>query len=475
MADSGVMRFTRRHRSGTPSLRLGAVGLAVLFAAGCSAEEPTAADLGLAEGPARLVLEPGDDPTEAAEQLAVPTPEPAAPDDPLGALASTEGLDDTEGAGDPETPSDDEEDAVDADPTAPSGDEGGDIEQPSEPADLDGVIAELIAFVEAERGHRFDPAPTVEALDAASFAAAVEEIIAVDTERFASELNEQTRVQRALGILTPDQDLAQIQASFGDAGLTALYDVNTRTVIVRDTTVTPLLRTSLVYELTRALDDQQFGIRRSDGVASVAEVEWARAALVHGSAAEIANRYRDTMSAAEVAEEEAEVAALPRNVSLSLFTDSFLELQFGRQFYGELAAAALWEQGQNAVDAAIADPPDSSEQLIAGADAGPAASIATPPADAAALADGVWGQAGWIALFTELMPPEEAEALTQGWGGDAWVAWEAGTASCVRLHLAADSPDALDRYADSLALWAENGDRQLFFPTADLIRVTACG
>ena len=96
-------------------------------------------------------------------------------------------------------------------------------------------------------------------------------------------------------------------------------------------------------------------------------------------------------------------------------------------------------------------------------------------ADAAALADGVWGQAGWIALFTELMAPEEAEALTQGWGGDAWVAWEAGTASCVRLHLAADSPDALDRYADALALWAENGDRQLFFPTADLIRVTACG
>ena len=473
MADSGMMRSLCRHRRGIPSLRLGAVCLAVLFAAGCSVEEPTAAELGLEEGPARLVLEPGDDPTEAAEQLAVPTTEPAV-DEPADALASTEGLTDTEPTGPvtlPEGLGDEDADVT----GAPSADGGAATEPAVDLTDLDGVIAELVTFVETERGHRFDPAPTVESLDATAFATAVDEIIADDTEQFAAELAEQTQLQRALGILTPDQDLAQIQASFGDAGLTALYDVNTQTVIVRDTPVTPLLRTSLVHELTRALDDQQFGIRRPDGVERVAEVEWARAALVHGSAAEIADRYRATLSAAEVAEETAEVAALPRNVSLSLFTDSFLELQFGRQFYGEVAAADLWEQGQAALDAALTSPPDSSEQLIVGADAGPAASVATPPADAAPLADGVLGQAGWIALFTELMTPEEAEALTQGWGGDAWVLWDAGTASCVRIHLAADSPDALDQYAGALAEWAGNGDRQLFFPTADLIRVTACG
>lgn len=468
MADSGVMRFARRHRPGHLTLRLGAAWIAVLFVAGCSPDEPTAADLGLDEGPARLVLEPGDDPAEAAERLAAPTEEPPTAAD---ALASTEGLDDTDGGDDSDSPSNEGEVSDIAPPTDETPSSGSVAAR----NDLDSVIAELIPFVEAERGHRFDPTPTVEPLDVAAFAAAVEAIIAADTERFSAELAEQTRVQRALGILTPDQDLDQIQASFGDAGITALYDVNAQTVIVRDVAVTPLLRTSLVYELTRALDDQQFGIRRPDGLERVAEVEWARAALVHGSAAEIADRYRATMSDAEAAEEAAEVAGLPRNVSLSLFTDSFLELQFGRQFYGEVAAAALWEEGQAAVDAALTNPPDSSEQLIVGADAGPAASVATPPADAAPLAEGVWGQAGWIALFTELMTPEEAEALTQGWGGDAWVLWDAGTMSCVRLHLAADTPEALDRYADALGLWAENGDRQLFFPTADLIRVTACG
>jgi len=321
MADSGMMRSLCRHRRGIPSLRLGAVCLAVLFAAGCSVEEPTAAELGLEEGPARLVLEPGDDPTEAAEQLAVPTTEPAV-DEPADALASTEGLADTE-------------------PTGP-------VTLPEGLGDED---TDVTGAPSADGGAATEPA-----------------------------------VDLSLGILTPDQDLAQIQASFGDAGLTALYDVNTQTVIVRDTPVTPLLRTSLVHELTRALDDQQFGIRRPDGVERVAEVEWARAALVHGSAAEIADRYRATLSAAEVAEETAEVAALPRNVSLSLFTDSFLELQFGRQFYGEVAAADLWEQGQAALDAALTSPPDSSEQLIVGADAGPAASVATPPGDAQLMA-----------------------------------------------------------------------------------------
>ncbi len=471
MTDSGGMHPPRRPRSGRLPTPLRALLLTVLWtAAACSDGGSDAAELGLDDGPARLALEPGDDPAQAVDQLAVP-PTTAAQTDvddpPADALASTEGA----AAGDGVS-NETEEDDADGSPPVEEG--AGDDDDPVV-EDADALVDQLVAFVETERGHRFAEPPSIEWLPDAAFAAAVADLIAADAARFATELEHQTRLQRALGILAPDQDLVSIQESFGDAGITALYDPNTGVVNVRDEPISPLLRTSLVFELTRALDDQQFGIRRPEGVAAVAEVEWARAALVHGSAAEITNRYRATMSASDVAEEEAQVAALPRNVSLSLFTDAFLELQFGRQFYGEVRVAGLWDDGQPAVDAALADPPESSERLIVGAAADAPDTVATPPADAAPIANGVWGQAGWIALFTGLFTPEEAEALTDGWGGDAWVVWEAGTQSCVRLHLTADSPEALDRYADALDQWAAEGDRQLFFPTADLIRVTACG
>ncbi len=474
MADSGGMHLLRRSGSGRRLTPLRALLLAVaLVGAGCSSGGTDAAEPGLDDGPARLALEPGDDPAQAVDQLAVP-PTTTAPTDldapPADALASTEG------ASPDDAPPSDAAGEVDEAEGAPTVEEqDGDEDLAPVVDDADALVSQLVAFVETERGHRFAQPPSIQWLPDAAFAAAVADLIAADAARFSAELDDQTRLQRALEILGPDQDLVSIQESFGDAGITALYDPNTGVISVRDEAISPLLRTSLVFELTRALDDQQFGIRGPEGVTAVAEVEWARAALVHGSAAEITNRYRATMSAADIAQEESQVAALPRNVSLSLFTDSFLELQFGRQFYGEAAVAGLWDVGQSAVDAALADPPESSEWLIAGAAADAPDAVATPPADAAPIAAGVWGQAGWIALFTGLFTPEEAEALTDGWGGDAWVLWEAGTQSCVRLHLTADSPEALDRYADALDQWAGEGDRQLFFPTADLIRVTACG
>jgi hypothetical protein len=449
MTDSGVMHSLR-------SLLL----LGFLSFTACSArEEPSLTNVvdpvdstSTSEAPAaRLALEPGDDAAELGEQQAVVE---GVEDAPAEALASTEGI---------ESPA----------PVDASDESDEPVEQVA--GSFETLVNELVGFVERERGHRFDEPPVVTRLDDQAFAAVVAARTASDAERFREEFDSYTLVYRALGILAPDQDLAGVWESFGDAGITAIYDPDTGQISVRDDDASPLLRTSLIFELTRALDDQEFGIGRLDASSADTEVEWSRAALVHGSAAEITNRYRASMTADDLAEEQRELDGRPRNVSLSVFTNSFLELQFGRQFVGEASVERLWAQGQQAVDAALANPPATSEELIEGVAAPANAAVATPPADGSAFASGVWGQAGWLALFTELEGPDEAQADSTGWGGDAWTAWEVGTVSCVRLHVAADTPEDLDRYAELILLWAELGDRDVFFPTADLIRVTACG
>ena len=70
---------------------------------------------------------------------------------------------------------------------------------------------------------------------------------------------------------------------------------------------------------------------------------------------------------------------------------------------------------------------------------------------------------------------DEAVEISQGWGADSYVAWRAGEGACVRIHVSADSAAALDGYAEALEQWATLGDREIFFPTADLIRLTSCG
>ena len=77
-------------------------------------------------------------------------------------------------------------------------------------------------------------------------------------------------------------------------------------------------------------------------------------------------------------------------------------------------------------------------------------------------------------LFSDV-DPAIAESSADGWGGDWYVAWRQGDQTCVRSHIQADDADALDGYAELLERWVTLGDREIFYPTADLIRVTACG
>jgi hypothetical protein len=358
-----------------------------------------------------------------------------------------------------------------------------DPEGQSEPAEeateLSILIDELIGFVEQERGHEFTSRPSVALLEGEQFAAAWNELIREHASKYQVEYQDFTDIYRAMGIIDGSASLEEIRMRFGDAGVIGYYDSDTGGIVLRSAEVTTFTKTVLVHELVHALDDQIFDIDRDEYDDRDDEISWTFSALTEGSAGVIEERYRDTLTSAERDEELAVQRSLPRSVSLSEFNDSFLELQFGRYRYGDEFAEALWNEGQSTIDDALVTPPSTSEVVIdpaaylSGKGAEPA--VEAPPADGTVFRSGVWGEAAWAAVLADVFDRGVALDFADGWGGDRFVAWRLGTETCVRLHVEADTPAQLDDYADALEEWTRSATgREIFYPTADLVRVTSC-
>ena len=345
---------------------------------------------------------------------------------------------------------------------------------------LESLTTELISFVEQERGLTFAERPVVELLDNSSFGEAWTQVIADDAIENSTDYEDFTDIYRALGIVDGQRTLEEIWAGFGDGGVVGFYDSSTGTIKLRSGEITSYTETVLVHELVHALEDQVFGLDRSEDADRSNEIAWTFSALTEGSARVIEDRYRAQLSSAELAEETAVLAALPRTVSLSDFSTSFLELQFGRSRYGELFAEALWSEGQRAIDNAFENPPETSELVLdpgaylRGTPSDPTVSL--PSADGDVFASGVWGEAAWAAVLNDVFDRDDALDFADGWGGDSYVAWRTATGTCVRLHVGADSPADLDGFAAAIEEWASGQQgREIFYPTADIVRVTACG
>jgi hypothetical protein len=345
--------------------------------------------------------------------------------------------------------------------------------------ELSRLVDELIHFVEQERGHRFSSRPEVIQLEGDAFTTAWNQLIRDDADRYAADYAEFTDIYRAMGVIDGSLTLEEIWQRFGDAGVIGYYEPGRQGIVLRAGAITPLTETILVHELVHALDDQIFGIEREEYDDRDDEIGWTFSALVEGSAGVIEERYRNTLTRAERDEERAAQRALPRTVSLSEFNASFLELQFGRYRYGDAFAAALWDRGQSEIDETFENPPETSEHVIDpeahfSAEL-PDGAIESPPADGQVFRSGVWGEAAWAAVLADVFGPSQGQTLADGWGGDRYVAWQSGATTCVRAHIEADTADALDNYATALEEWSRDAQgRDVFYPTADVVRVTAC-
>lgn len=346
------------------------------------------------------------------------------------------------------------------------------------PTDLDAAIDEAMAFVEAQRGHKFVSRPVVEALDDDAFVdrynALLDEAVAEDPEGIEAA----TVIYRALGLIQPDEDVVEVERSFGAAGVLGFYDTERNELVVRAGEVTPFARTVLVHELTHALDDQLFELYRPEYDDADDEIGFGLSAVAEGNARRVENAFRKTLSVEEQREALREEARYGSGLSLDKFTLSYLMLQlapyeYGLQFVEQLVASG----GEAAVDAALQDPPRTSEQVLdfnAWRSNEPRTEVPAPPADGPIVEDGVVGQVAIEAMLISAVHPGTASDAAEGWAGDWFVAWKQGSASCIRVAFVMETARDRAELRDALGEWVEEMDRAELTESGDQLTLTSC-
>jgi hypothetical protein len=138
--------------------------------------------------------------------------------------------------------------------------------------------------------------------------------------------------------------------------------------------------------------------------------------------------------------------------------------------------------GQERLDEAFARPPVDDEQEIDPRQfvdgIGPL-DVETP-----SLPDGVkeesdsgdFGALAWFLTLSERIPPLQALRATDGWGGDAYVAYEQSGKTCIRIAWRGDTDDDRVEMRDALDAWtaAMPNDAASLREEGDVLTLDAC-
>ncbi len=326
----------------------------------------------------------------------------------------------------------------------------------------DSEIASLVAFVQDERELEFEDAVPVVFLADDEFEAALAEtqgdVDSAEFENAAAQL-------RALGLIEGDIDLQAAIDELLAAEVLGFYDTESRSITVRGEELSPAVRTTLVHELTHALQDQHFELDLIDNDTD-AETDDERAgalrAVVEGDATRVQNAYTAGLSAAElqsVVSEEGTHAQAAAGLDVPDVLQAWLVVPytFGPAFVEGLVQTA----GIEAVDQAIADPPASEQEILFPdlyrEDREPA-DVATPamPGGATEIASGDFGVVTLIMMLAERLDPQAAMAVAESWDGDAFVLYKRSDGvSCVNLAVAGESAQATQMIRDVFSAWVE--------------------
>jgi hypothetical protein len=326
------------------------------------------------------------------------------------------------------------------------------------------VLPELSAFVEEARGLEF--------LDEVKLAVLSESAFREEMAKLAADpavAGRAEAVLTVLGLLAAETDVAAARAR-SDQGRVAFYDPAGK-VLVTTKDLTPVARKTLVHELTRALDDQHFGIDRDfAGEQAAAAFE----ALVEGSAIRVERLYFESLPAGE----QEEIKAREDESGAGPGPPSALEqiLNFP-SLYGPSFVEALVDAGPDRLDQAFSSPPTSLEQVLDPARylSGDAPQTVTPPATEGAVTDvGEFGPLLLRLLLESRLDPAVAKEAATGWDGDRYATWRSPDGrTCVRIRFVTDGPEDSRQLQAALAAWVDRvTDREV--DSAGLL-LKACG
>ncbi|HEX2849169.1 MAG TPA: DUF6782 family putative metallopeptidase [Acidimicrobiales bacterium] len=359
---------------------------------------------------------------------------------------------------------------------------GPDAPPPPLPGDrgkLAAALPGLMRFVAQARGLPFTKPVKVTLQSDSAFVRTFQKEQLRDTASRRDELAKTEKVFEALGLIGRDVNLQKAVDSLYSAGVAGYYDPQKKALFVRGDKLTPMVRITLVHELTHALQDQHFRIDRPDLDKRDDESSTGLTGLVEGDATRIEDEYRQGLTEAEQKQDETEESSAAAGIDPTTPRVLIYLLAFPYIVGPDFTKAVVAQAGQGRLDTAFEEPPTTSEQLMH-----PDAFLAGDgPKDVRApvvpngrkkIDEGVLGELGLLLMLEPTVGQAAAQTAAAGWGGDRYVAYATGNRTCVRATITMDTANdtgelrsALERLASSRRGVTVQGDSPL--------TLTSCG
>lgn len=292
------------------------------------------------------------------------------------------------------------------------------------PEALQTELEDLIAVTEETRGLEFIDPPAINVVSPEE----LERLVLEDIEESTEDVEVDEALYELLGLVEPGTSLIDLYSGVLGEQVAGFYDSETEEMVVplRSETFSALERSTIVHELTHALTDQHFGFGETyENLFDEERYDEAAAlqSLIEGDAVLTELLYLVGLTIDEqraVIEESLGIEsdaldAAPRFLQESLL---FPYVQ------GQTFVQRLYElDGMDGVNAAYADPPLSTEQIISPEDYGTDLPItvelpeATPDGYEVSYTS-VWGELSFELMFNQVLDGNADAA--DGWGGDAY-------------------------------------------------------
>jgi hypothetical protein len=293
---------------------------------------------------------------------------------------------------------------------------------------------------------------------------------AFDQSYPASFYARRSQAWRAIGVLPPDGDLRQALERFQTGQVVGFYNPEDGELVYLGQGALDLTeRFTLAHELTHAIDDQHFDLKRLDGIANRCQDEEGEAALgaVEGSAqyfaAQVLIRF-PTLDLGDLAGLIGQLESVAPSVQgVPPFVQELEEWPYtaGLAFMTALDARG----GHDAVNDALQNFPLSTEQVIHPDRYPSDRPVAVDVPDLSRALGGGWGDLDvmgvgeeWLRAMLGLrLDDARADDAAAGWGGGLYRAWADGGDTVVVLRTTWDTAPDASAFAAAMRSWA--GDR----------------
>lgn len=360
----------------------------------------------------------------------------------------------------------------------------------------DDRVVDLVEFVEDERGLEFRHPVQIDFLPEEEFRDELRADGDLDEEEVEEieEFQDLLPMFRALGLLEGELDIFETVLDYQEEAVAAFYDPEEERVVVPTTEPTVADEVVLVHELTHALQDQHFDLEAlgPDPDEEDDAGGWGVSSLVEGDANRIMAVYAATLPPSDLEDAYGSEGGLaPGSDGEVDDFPSYLVASLGVPYtLGQAMVQTIaLEGGNEAVDAAFADPPSIGNHLLDARtylDGRDAVAVAVPdvPAEAAEpLDDGDLDALDVYFILAQRIDFTDALDAADGSGGSTYAAYERADSeqedarACVRLALTGVDDEDTERLRDAFDRWAEEAPEATDVAVddeGDLVEVEAC-